>query len=102
MNQKLSYAELLRLIHEARDLIIAQGESIDFVVSTRQHGWLRVANDILVDFDPNRPIKPDEVLKAAVSHMTPAELEDISEQAYQIVRRADRDFARYKRNQESI
>ena len=93
--RKLSYEELLRLLSEARDLIIHQGESTDPVVQIRQHGWLHDVNPLLKDFDPNRPITPREVLKAAVSHMTPEEEAELAEEAYRIVSRAGREFKRY-------
>ncbi len=95
--RKPSYDELLRLLFEARDLIIHQGESTDPVVQIRQHGWLHDVNPLLKDFDPSRPITPTEKLKAAISHMTPEEEAELAEEAYRIVSRAGREFKRYMR-----
>ena len=94
--RKPSYDELLRLLSEARDLIIYQGESTDPVVQIRQHGWLYDVNPLLKDFDPSRPITPTEKLKAAISHMTPEEEAELADEAYRIVQRADRAMRRYK------
>lgn len=96
-NNQPSYDELRRLLYEARDIIIAQGESIDVPLQHRQHGWLNEVNPLLKDFDPKRPITPMEKLFAAVSHMTPEEHAEIADEAYRIVQRADRAFKRYQK-----
>ena len=93
---KPSYDELLRLLWQARGIIIAQGESTDVVVQLNQHGWLNHVNPLLADFDPNRPITPTEKLKAAISHMTPEEEAELADEAYRIVQRVDRATRRYK------
>lgn len=92
---KPSYDEMRRLLWRARDIILAQGESMDPVVQLNQHGWLHDVNPLLKDFDPNRPITPTEKLKAAISHMTAAEEAALAEEAYRIVSRADREFKRH-------
>lgn len=36
-----------RLLREARELMLAQGESIDVPIQFRQHGWLNETNELL-------------------------------------------------------
>lgn len=96
-NNQPSYDEMRRLLWKARDIILAQGESMDVVVQLNQHGWLNHVNPLLEGFDPNRPITPLEKLKAAVSHMTDEEHSEIAEEAYRIVQRADRAMRRYQK-----
>ena len=70
-----SYDEMRRLLLQARDI---------------------VAETLNAD-DHDRSVPPRELLKAAVSHMTPEEEDALAEEAYRIVSRAGREFKRYMR-----
>ncbi len=63
-----SHQELIDLLAEARDLIIAEGESMDITIQFPQHAWLRRVNEIVpTDHKPTPPEDKVAKLRRALS-----------------------------------